>query len=116
MKFITLILGIFLIACSKKSPTYIQGYVYNEQKEPVEGIRIEDPDNKNIFSITNLHGYFRINRMINGKYLYVILKEKTIDSVYVVRTHPERGASYNFVEGRKDTLFITMKEQKIISQ
>lgn len=42
--------------------------------------------------------------------------DEFIDSIYIVRTHPERGASYCFVEGIKDTVFIDMKLKKIIRQ
>ncbi|MET4083697.1 hypothetical protein ABIB40_003669 [Pedobacter sp. UYP30] len=115
MKLIGIVFMISLLACSTKSPKYIQGYIYNELKKPMIGIKVEDPNDRNIFSITDMKGYFKINQMINGRYLYVILKEK-MDSIYIVRTHPETGRSYSFVEGRKDTVFIDEKTQKIIGQ
>lgn len=37
--------------------------------------------------------------------------KKKIDSIYIITTHPERGISYNFVEGEKDTLFINLKSK-----
>jgi len=54
--------------------------------------------------------------MINGRYLDVIIKSKKIGSVYIARIHPEKGVNYAFIEGRNDTLFISLKEEKIISQ
>ena len=116
MKIFAIILVVAFYACSTKEPKYIQGYIYNEYRKPVKGIKIEDPNNNILFSISDDKGYFRINQMRKGTYLYVIKDEKKIDSIYVVRTHPERGMSYSFVEGKNDTVFVNMKKQKIISQ
>ena len=48
--------------------------------------------------------------MIKGRLLYVLQNNKKIDSIYIITTHPEKGANYNFVEGRKDTLFINLNK------
>lgn len=116
MRSIMIFFILILFACSSKSPSYIQGYIYNERRDPLKGIKVVDPNNKTVFSITNDQGYFRINQMINGRYLDVIIKSKKIGSVYIARIHPENGANYAFIEGRNDTLFISLKEEKIISQ
>lgn len=107
---IIVILSLFLwSSCCTKTPTYIHGYLYNNEHKPLIGLRVEDPDNKNTFSISNKDGYFKINKMINGRYLFVLQYDKKIDSIYIVRTHPEKGVDYCFVEGRIDTLFINLK-------
>jgi hypothetical protein len=105
------ILSIFILvsSCSISTPKYIQGYVCNSQNKPLKGIFITDPNDKNTLAYTDREGYFKINKMIKGRYLVVSYNNKKIDSIYIVRTHPERGASYSFVEGRKDTLFIDVK-------
>lgn len=116
MKSIKILLIITLLACSSKSPSYIQGYIYSADEIPLEGIRVVDPQNEAVFAITNQQGYFRINQMINGRSLVVIFKRRKIGSIYIARTHPEAGMNYSFVEGRNDTLIINLKEGKIISQ
>jgi hypothetical protein len=101
-----LALMIFLNSCNPKVPKYMHGYIFTKENKPLEGIRIEDPNKKSIFSITNKEGYFKINQLTSGNYLYVLKGIKRIDSLYIVSTHPERGESFYFVEGRKDTLFL----------
>ncbi len=83
----------------------MQGYVYNGNK-PLSDIKIEDPYDHKIYAYTDRNGYFRINKLTKGEYLYVKKDNKKIDSIYYIRTHPERGEKYYFVEGRKDTLSI----------
>lgn len=116
MKLIGIFFIVALLACSPKLPTYIHGYICNEDKSPAEGIKVSDPKNETVFAITNSQGYFRINQMINGRILDVIFKTKKIGSIYIVRTHPEATMNYSFVEGRNDTLTVDLKEGKILSQ
>ena len=111
---IRIVFTLVLFACStKKEPTYTHGYIYDEKGSSIQGIKIEDPNNKNIYSISNDKGYFKINGITSIGFLYVILKGKKIGSLYIRRTHPEAGSNYAFVEGRKDTLFIDIQHQKI---
>jgi hypothetical protein len=72
-------------------------------------------DHHNDISITNDKGYFRMNKRDNWieKYLYIVHNASKIDSISILRTHPEYGARYYFVEGRNDTLF--MENDKIIT-
>lgn len=114
-----LIISIFIIlitSCISSSPNYIQGYVYNNYKRPIKDLLIQDMYDPNVFSITDQNGYFKINKLTNGAFLYVIKNSIKIDSINYVRTHPEKGESYYFVEGRSDTLFIDEKLGKIINQ
>ncbi|AEW85598.1 carboxypeptidase regulatory-like domain-containing protein [Flavobacterium columnare] len=116
MKSIGILCSLILFACSTKTPKYIQGYVYNEEKKPLESIKVEDPHDSLTYSFTNEKGYFRINMLTKGEYLYMKQSNKIIDSIYYIRTHPERGERYYFVEGRNDTVFIDMKLNRIIKQ
>ncbi|WP_175623038.1 hypothetical protein [Chryseobacterium schmidteae] len=109
MKMLLISATILLLSCSSQSPKYIQGYIFSKDLKPIENIKVQDPNDKNIFSYTNPKGYFKINQMIKGRFLYVMYNEKKIDSIYIVTTHPERGPSYNFVEGKSDTLFVDVK-------
>ena len=100
---------IFLNSCNPKVPKYMHGYIFTKENMPLEGIRIEDPYEKSFFSITNKQGYFKINQLAKGDFLYVLKGNKKIDSLYIIRSHPEKGESFYFVEGRNDTLFIDTK-------
>lgn len=111
---ICIIFTLVLFACStKKEPTYTHGYIYDVKGSPLQGIKVEDPDNKSTFSISDDKGYFRINKITSRMYLYVTLEEKKIDSFYIVAIHPEAGQNFYFVEGRRDTLFVDMQQKKI---
>lgn len=94
-----------VLSCFQKIPSYIHGYVYNGNK-PLSGIKIEDPYDHKIYAYTDRKGYFKINKLTKDEYLYIKKDNKKIDSIYYIRTHPERGSRYYFVEGRRDTLFI----------
>ncbi len=100
---------IMLNSCKTQEHKYIHGYIFNKNNNPIMGLKIQDQYDKKIISHTNAKGYFKITKMIKGRILYVYNNELKIDSIYVVTNHPERGASYNFVDGRSDTLFIDMK-------
>ncbi|MCH4828954.1 hypothetical protein [Flavobacterium columnare] len=79
MKLISIFILISSIyTCSEKPPKFLHGYIYTTGKKPIEGIKIEDPTNKNLFAKTYNKGYFRINSIIKGRYLYVIYKEKKL--------------------------------------
>lgn len=105
---------IFLLlisSCYSKKPNYIQGHIFNLENKPLKGIKVQDPNDKKIFTTTNNNGYFKINQLTNGKLLYVYENEKKINSIYIITTHPEREISYNFIEGKNDTLFIDLKNR-----
>lgn len=109
--FVLLIVYISIWSCMPKLPSYIHGHIYSyKYHKPLKGIKIEDPYNMHINTYTDANGYFRINELTKGEYLYVKKDNKKIDSIYYIRTHPERGEKYYFVEGRKDTLFIKINE------
>ena len=109
-KSIIILFSLILISCSVSPPSYIHGYIYDEKHTPVKALKIENSSNSNIYSFTDEKGYFRIDRMISSDFLYVKIKDVTIDSIYYFRVHPERGGLYYFVEGRSDTLFIDMSK------
>ncbi|MCS3868593.1 hypothetical protein J3D55_001509 [Chryseobacterium ginsenosidimutans] len=110
MKILLILFVTFISSCTKTTPKYMHGYIYNSQKKPLKGIKIEDPYNISLSTFTNSKGYFKINALSKGEFLYVKKNNIKLDSIYIVRTHPERGVSYAFVEGRNDTLFIDLKK------
>ena len=101
-------------SCSNKI-SYYQGYIYKNNM-PQENIRVVGRDHSDTISMTNEKGYFKLNKRANWieKYLHLYSGDKKIDSISVVRTHPEYGIRYYFVEGRNDTLFL--KNDKIINK
>ena len=73
MKVIIIILNLifFLISCTTKNHAYLHGYIYDYNMKPIEGIKVEDPYDATTYSITNKTGYFKINHLIKGEFLYV---------------------------------------------
>lgn len=98
--------------CKSKTPSFIQGYIYSSDQKPVTGLKVVDPYDSKTYDITEKNGYFRINHMTKGEFLYVKFNEEKIDSIYFIRTHPERGEKYYFTEGRSDTLFVNAEKMK----
>jgi hypothetical protein len=115
MKYILLIiLTGFINTCSVKEIKYFHGHICTVNKKPLSNLKIVNQYDSSINTFTNKEGYFRILKTENfkGRYLYVYKENSKIDSISIVGTHPERGPSYYFVNGRNDTLFIDMSRFK----
>lgn len=97
--------------CNNSSIKYYQGYVYSLKKEPLENIFVYEMFDSINMGKTNKEGFFKIKKNPNSISQFLIIKDKNriIDSIQIIRTHPERGEKYYFVEGRKDTLFVDLK-------
>ena len=82
---------------------------------PLENIKVVARDHPDTISITNEKGYFKLNKRATWieKYLYLYSKNKKIDSISIIRTHPEYGVKYYFIEGRNDTLFLKINNNVI---
>ncbi|SIS47534.1 hypothetical protein SAMN05421766_102141 [Zobellia uliginosa] len=104
---------LIMFACSSKKVTYYQGYVYDVNHKPLENLVIEGRDYSETKSLTNSQGYFKMKTRQNWfeTFLYVKDKEIKIDSIQVLRTHPEFVQSHHFVNGKNDTLFLRVKKQ-----
>ena len=51
--------------------------------KPIEGIKVEDPYDATTYSITNKTGYFKINHLIKGEFLYVKKNNKNDRDTFV---------------------------------
>ena len=85
MKVIIIILNLifFLISCTTKNHAYLHGYIYDYNMKPIEGIKVEDPYDATTYSITNKTGYFKINHLIKGEFLYVKKNNKNDRDTFV---------------------------------
>lgn len=109
-KTIYLLIAIIFIGCKSKF-NYYQGYVYNGSSKPILNLTIHGRDNFNDNSLTDEKGFFKIKKTENWveTFLYIKKGNNLIDSIQVLRTHPEFGARYYFTDKRNDTIFITTK-------
>jgi len=112
-KYVIIIFCLFLNSCQQRIPNYSQGYIYDKELNPLYNIKIENPYDSTIYTLTNKSGYFKIDQSMLAEYLYIIKNNKKVDSIYISTRHPEGRISYSFVEGRNDTLFIDIKKLDI---
>ena len=100
-----------LVTCKGIKPTYYHGYLYDINGKPLDGLMLIGRDHKDVKSISNKQGYFKMDMRKNWieSYIYIYDEGQKIDSISIVRTHPEYGVRYYFVEGRQDTLFISLR-------
>ena len=56
-----------VFSCFQKIPSYIHGYVYNDNN-PLSGIKIEDPYDHKIYAYTDRKGYFKIRACLKKKF------------------------------------------------
>ncbi|CAA0156289.1 hypothetical protein [Tenacibaculum maritimum] len=111
MKYILLLtLASFIYACSSTEVKYFHGHIYSTNKQPLNNLKVVNQYDNSINSITDKNGYFKIpkEKKFKGRYLHIYNKGNKIDSIPIVSTHPERKPTYYFVNGRKDTLYITL--------
>lgn len=104
------IIIVFFIQC-KSNVNYYQGFIYNMNNKPVKNLKVYEKNNEDNYSITNDKGYFKIPIKKNNikRFLYVKLNElETIDSIQVFGSQGGERIKYNFIEGRKDTLYIIL--------
>jgi hypothetical protein len=98
------------ISCSKKV-NYYEGYIYNKQKKPIKGLMIFEKLDKEKFVYTSNQGFFKLKKNEQSINDLMIAKEgKIVDSIQTVRTSGGEKINYYFIEGRKDTLFIDIKD------
>lgn len=98
-----------VIACKTQPIIFYHGYLYNNDKQPLKGLILKNGYDDDIKAVSDENGYFKINKENSSINLFIYLynDELLLDSIQVVRTHPERKPSYHFINGRKDTLFIS---------
>ncbi|MFL0067063.1 hypothetical protein V2595_15715, partial [Tenacibaculum maritimum] len=108
MRIIILLLLLFLnIQCKTKILNY-QGIIVDKNNIPLNNLTIEGRDHSNIKVTTDNNGFFKLKAKNNfiETFLYIKREGKKIDSIQIIRTHPEYGVKFYFVDNRKDTLFI----------
>ncbi|MBU3024777.1 MULTISPECIES: hypothetical protein [Zobellia] len=111
MKTLVTLILLLALTCSPKKITHYQGYIYNNEEEPVKNLSVAGRDHSEVESVTNENGFFKIRKPEGWveTFLYVKRNGIKIDSIQVLRSHPEYGPRHYFVNGRDDTLFIKAK-------
>ena len=114
-----LLLFAFIIVGCKSNIENHEGYIYDyNTKMPLSNIEIcPEHSNENKKCVkTDKKGFFKTNYINLSRCLYVYINGKLSDSIQTVRTNG--GEKYNeyYINGRKDTVFIDMKQQKIIRE
>lgn len=112
-KYILLSLFVIISSCGGNSSfKYYEGHIYDENNNPLPNIKVckmyHTPTD---CAMTDANGYFKINKDPSSvSKLIVFYKEQPIDTIRTVSTYAGERVTYNFVEGKKDTLFIDMSK------
>ncbi|UII26490.1 hypothetical protein LVD15_24870 [Fulvivirga maritima] len=107
MKYISIFILLLNTQCNSEISNY-QGVIVDKENVPIEGVIIVGRDHPDRETKTDVNGFFSLEARKNfmESFLYVKKGLKKIDSIQVIRTHPEYGIKYYFVNNRNDTLFI----------
>jgi len=112
-KYILLSLFVIISSCGGNSSfKYYEGHIYDENKKPLPDIKVckmyHTPTD---CTMTDANGYFKINKDPTSiPDLIVFYKEQPIDTIMTLSPAYVERVTYNFVEGKKDTLFIDMSK------
>ncbi len=97
-----------IVACSPKVIFY-EGYIYNMKKKTISGLKVCVQDN-NECTITNEKGFFKLPKQKNSiKNLIVFYNNEPIDTLKTVWSQHGEKIHYSFIEDKRDTLFIDIK-------
>jgi len=109
-KLLLLLLVTIFYSCKTKIK-YYQGYIYSEDKMPQENLIICGRDHVDVKGKTDKNGFFKIEKRENWveSFLYIKKNKKKLDSIQIVRKHPEYGIELYFTEKRTDTVFLNLK-------
>jgi len=114
-----LLIIIFLINGCKSDIKNHEGYIYDyNTKKPLSNLRIcSKYNNLNSKCVkTNNKGFFKTHDINLSRCLYIYIDGKLCDSIQTVSTNAGEKYNEHFVNGRKDTVFLDIKRQKIIRQ
>ena len=115
-KYILLSMFVVISSCGGNSDysnfRYYEGHIYDRNKKPLPNIKVckmyHTPTD---CTMTDANGYFKINEDPTSiAKLIIFYKEQPIDTIRTVSTYAGERVTYNFVEGKKDTLFIDMSK------
>ena len=115
-KYILLSLFVIISSCGGNSDysgsKYYKGHIYDTNKKPLPNIKVckmyHTPTD---CTMTDANGYFKINKDPTSiPDLIVFYKEQPIDTIMTLSPAYVERVTYNFVEGKKDTLFIDMSK------
>ena len=114
-KYILLSLFVIISSCGGNSDysnfRYYEGHIYDGNKKPLPNIKVCRGHKLTTCTMTDTNGYFKLDmRPTFITYLIVFYKEQPIDTIRPVSTYAGERLTYNFVEGKKDTLFIDMSK------
>ena len=111
-KYILLSLFVIISSCGGNSDSrYYEGHIYDTNKKPLPNIKVCRGYKLTVCTMTDANGYFKLNmRPTFITDLIVFYKEQPIDTIRPVSTYAGERLTYNFVEGKNDTLFIDMSK------
>ena len=111
-KYILLSLFVIISSCGGNSGfKYYEGHIYDRNNNPLPNIKVCRGYKLTACTTTDANGYFKLNKDPTSiPDLIVFYKEQPIDTIRPVSTYAGERLTYNFVEGKKDTLFIDMSK------
>lgn len=105
------------VSCTTSIKNY-EGYIYEyNTKIPLSNIEIcpeHTSENKKCVK-TDKKGFFKMD-LNSMQHIYVYINGNLSDSIQTIRTSGGEKINYYFINGRKDTAYIDMKQKKIIRQ
>ncbi|MBL3657556.1 hypothetical protein [Fulvivirga sediminis] len=106
-KYISILILLLNTHCNSEISNY-QGVIVGNKNVPIEGAIIVGRDHPDRKTKTDANGFFTLEarKDFMESFLYVKKDLKKIDSIQIIRTHPEYGIKYYFVNNRNDTLFL----------
>ena len=114
-KYILLSLFVIISSCGGNSDysgsKYYEGHIYDRNKKSLPNIKVCRGYKLTACTMTDANGYFKLNKkptFITD--LIVFYKEQPIDTITTFSIYAGERLTYNFVEGKKDTLFIDMSK------
>lgn len=106
------------VSCTTSVKNY-EGYIYEyKTKTPLSNINVcskHNNDNNKKCVKTDKKGFFKMD-LNSMQYIYVYINGNLSDSIQTIRSSGGEKIDYYFVNGRKDTAFIDIKEHKILRQ
>lgn len=112
MKTLCCLLSLFLCTCASEIK-YYQGYVYNQQGNPLPNLKIYTREGTmGVVGITNQQGWVSIQKPegIINMFLMIEKNGVIIDSIQVLRGGAEKF-SFFFTDQSSDTVFIDMSKK-----
>lgn len=100
-----------LLACSKKTTNFYQGFVLDENNRPIENVRVIESYTIEKMTKTDKSGYFKLNRKPDRLASLVFFKDGyETDTIPAVWSRYGERVQYHFIH--KDTTRVTLRTAK----